>query len=172
MRPFPSPSVLAVSLMALIGCSEPTLKFDQVRAGMTEEQVAGIMGKPVTATQQGNAKYLEYETYDQDRWFGTGRNEKENDQWFFVRMVDGKVESFGKKGDMVPTKIPAPKAEVGPKISLDKREEVVSGRPAAPVPFDLRTELEKLEKLKKDGLITESEFNELRQRVLDKATAQ
>jgi hypothetical protein len=46
----------------------------------------------------------------------------------------------------------------------------LGGSPAAA--FDLRTELEKLEKLKKDGLITEAEFKELRQRVLEKAKAQ
>ncbi|MBK7294054.1 MAG: SHOCT domain-containing protein [Holophagaceae bacterium] len=36
----------------------------------------------------------------------------------------------------------------------------------------MRTELEKLEKLKKDGLINEAEFQALRQKVLDKAKAQ
>jgi hypothetical protein len=41
-----------------------------------------------------------------------------------------------------------------------------------PAAFELRTELEKLEKLKSDGLITEAEFKELRQKVIDKAKAQ
>jgi hypothetical protein len=45
---------------------------------------------------------------------------------------------------------------------------------AAPQPaaFDLRAELEKLEAMNKDGLISETEYKELRQRVLEKAKAQ
>jgi hypothetical protein len=38
--------------------------------------------------------------------------------------------------------------------------------------FDLKTELEKLDKMKKDGLITDDEFKLLRQRAIDKAKVQ
>lgn len=53
------------------------------------------------------------------------------------------------------------------KVSIDKREEVVGGKSSTPAPFDLKTELEKLDNLKKSGLISESEFKELRQRAMD-----
>ena len=101
-----------------------------------------------------------------------------------MRLVDGRVESFGDKKNLDPAKIPTgwadadpkpvtdPKPVVDPKPMVDPRPEPLPAKPAPAAPFDLRTELEKLEKLKKDGLITEVEFKELRQRALDKAKAQ
>jgi hypothetical protein len=150
--------------------------------GQSEDQVFGTLGKPSLAIRQGNVRYLEYETFDQDKWFGVGR--KENVQRFYVRLVDGRVESFGDKKSLDPAKIPTgwadadprpvtdPKPILGSKPTADPKPEPVAPKPAVAPPFDLRNELEKLEKLKKDGLITEAEFKDLRQRALDKAKAQ
>jgi hypothetical protein len=63
--------------------------------------------------------------------------------------------------------------EVGKKVGLDQGEELAranAGASSSPV-SDLRTELEKLEKMKKDGLISEAEFKVLRQKVIEKAEA-
>jgi hypothetical protein len=170
MKPFRAPTVVAVSLMALTGCAEPKATFEKVRVGMTEAQVVGLLGSPTSVFQQGGTKVLEYETFDQDRWFGPGR--KENIQVTVVRLVAGRVEAFGKKGTLAATKAPEGAVLAEAKAGLDLPPEVPDRKPVVAAPFDLRNELEKLEKLKKDGLITEPEFKELRQRVLDKAKAQ
>jgi outer membrane protein assembly factor BamE (lipoprotein component of BamABCDE complex) len=158
-----------------LGCANPSFDLNRVQVGQSEDQVFGTLGKPSLAIRQGNVRYLEYETFDQDKWFGVGR--KENVQRFYVRLVDGRVESFGNKKNLDPAKIPTgwadadPKPVTDPKPLAEPKPEPVAAKPAV-APFDLRTELEKLDKLKKDGLITEAEFKELRQRALDKAKAQ
>ncbi|HEX7552671.1 MAG TPA: hypothetical protein VF378_03905 [Geothrix sp.] len=168
------PTVL-VALVGL-GCSRPTFDINRIQVGMSEDQAFGTLGKPSLAIRQGNVRYLEYELFDQDKWFGVGR--KENVQRFFVRLVDGRVESFGDKKNLDPAKIPTgwadadPKPVTDPKPLIEPKPEMATAKPAPAAPFDLRTELEKLEKLKKDGLITEAEFKDLRQRALDKAKAQ
>jgi hypothetical protein len=180
------PTVL-VALVGL-GCASPTFDINRVQVGMSEDQAFGTLGKPSLAIRQGNVRYLEYETFDQDKWFGVGR--KENVQQFFVRLVDGRVESFGDKKNLDPAKIPTGWADADPKPMTDPRPMFETkptidpnpiadpksvpppAKPVPAAPFDLRTELEKLEKLKKDGLISEAEFKELRQRALDKAKAQ
>jgi outer membrane protein assembly factor BamE (lipoprotein component of BamABCDE complex) len=174
------PTVM-IALVGL-GCAKPSFDINRVQVGMSEDQVFGNLGKPSLAIRQGNVRYLEYETFDQDKWFGVGR--KENVQRFFVRLVEGRVESFGDRKNLDPAKIPTgwadadprpitdPKPLAEPKPSSEPKVEPVAAKAGPAAPFDLRTELEKLEKLKKDGLITEAEFKELRQRALDKAKAQ
>ena len=171
-------ALVTIVLVALVGlgCSNPTFDINRIQVGMSEDQAFGTLGKPSLAIRQGNVRYLEYELFDQDKWFGVGR--KENVQRFFVRLVDGRVESFGDKKNLDPAKIPTgwadadPKPVTDPKPMADPKPEMATAKPVPAAPFDLRTELEKLEKLKKDGLITEAEFKELRQRALDKAKAQ
>ena len=166
--------MVMVALVGL-GCAKPSFDINRVQVGQSEDQVFMALGKPTLAIRQGNVRYLEYETFDQDKWFGVPQ--KENVQRFFVRLVDGRVESFGDRKNLDPAKIPTgwadadPKPVTDPKPLTEPKLEPVVSKPAA-APFDLRTELEKLEKLKKDGLITEAEFKELRQRALDKAKAQ
>lgn len=166
MRPTLVPSALAVCLLAGTGCTGPkTTPEKTVRPGMTEDQVLGLLGKPLALARQGATTYLEYETFDQDRWFGTGR--KENVRVLLVRMLNGRVDAVGRKGDFPTPPMTASPLEVEPKSSLEPPVAVVP-----PVPFDLRTELEKLEKLQKDGLLTEAEHRDLRQRVMEKFKAQ
>ena len=172
MRPILAPSALALGLLALVGCSEPKTTPDKaVRPGMTEGQVVSLLGKPLATARQGSITYLEYETFDQDRWFGTGG--KENVRVLLVRMLNGRVDAVGRKGDFPTPPLAAGHPEAEPSGSLERRTAVVPpAPPVPPVPFDLRTELEKLEKMQKDGLLTEAEYKDLRQRVLEKFKAQ
>ncbi|HEY3271526.1 MAG TPA: hypothetical protein VGJ89_09970 [Geothrix sp.] len=160
MRLIVAPAFLVAALVMSLGCSEPAFTPAKVRVGMTEEQAVAVLGRPAATVVQGATTYLEYETYDQDRWFGGGR--KENVQVFVVRLIGGRVDAVGKKGEVEDTKAPSTRIESYRKPGAE---------PAA-VPFDLRSELEKLEKMKRDGLITEAEYKDLRQRVLDKARSQ
>ena len=156
-----APVLLAAALAVATGCSDPAFTPAKVQMGMTEEQAVAALGRPTATVVQGATTYLEYETYDQDRWFGDGR--KENLRIFVVRLNGGRVDAVGKKGEFDYTR--------GPSIRTEGARKPGAGA-AGPGPFDLRTELEKLETLKKDGLITESEYRDLRQRVMDKARLQ
>lgn len=165
-----TPFLLTASMVAIIGCSKPEVDFSVLTVGMTKAQVVDKVGKPTRVSVTKNLEIFEYEAYDAHSrpFVGVVR---ENYRIRFVRFIDGKVESFGNKGDFDSTKTPTTKLEVDQKIAIDKREELVGGKATGtPAPtFDLKTELEKLEKMKKDGLITEQEYKELRQRALDKA---
>ena len=174
MRQFVAPSLLA---LALLGCAEPSFKPERIQLGMTEEQVLGLMGKPTATTQLEHARILDYETFDQDRWFGAGR--KENIKVFSVRLVEGRVSSAGPKGEAstaLPAALAAPAPVAKPLAAPVQVATPVAAPAVAPTPpvpssgtFDLRTELEKLEKLKQDGLISAAEYQDLRQNVLKKA---
>ena len=175
MRPILAPSALALCLLAQVGCSElKTTPEKAVHPGLTEEQVIGLLGKPLATARQGDTTFFEYETFDQDRWFGTGG--KENVRVLLVRMLNGRVDAVGRKGDFPTPPLAAGHPEAEPSGSLERRTAVVPPAPPVPpvlpVPFDLRTELEKLEKMQKDGLLTEAEYKDLRQRVLEKFKAQ
>lgn len=166
MRPTFAPVLLAAALALSMGCTEPAFTPAKARVGMTEEQVVAALGRPTATIVQGGATFLEYETYDQDRWFGSGR--KENVQVFLVRLTGGKVDAVGKKGDLEDPKAPSTRIEGAGKPGAEPA--AATAVPSAP--FDLRAELEKLEKLQRDGLITEAEFRDLRQHALDKAKSQ
>jgi hypothetical protein len=156
----------AVSLacLLLIGCAQPKPEFGNIGAGMSEAEVVQKLGKPSTIAMQGQTKYLEYESWDVDPWYGN----RINFQVFFVRIINGHVESFGRRGDFNSTKNPTNDININQKIDTTSSQGTKTQPQEA---FDLQNELSKLEKIKKDGLITDSEYQQIRQRLIDKAKA-
>lgn len=143
-----------------LGCTRPDLDVSRLRAGMTKKEVLERTGSPSRMTVTNDTEVWEYEAYER---YGAI---KVNQRSRFVRFVRGQVDAFGTLEDLK-----AGRAAQGAQAPAMKGGAPISQAPAAPA-FDLRTELEKLEKLKKDGLISEAEFQELRKKVLDKARAQ
>lgn len=163
-------TALALALPALVslGCTKPDLDVTKLRVGMTRKEVLERAGGPTRTTVTNDTEVLEYEAYDR---YGAI---KINNRTQYVRLVNGRVDAFGTLEDLKAGR-PSPRAqETRLKASPTAREGGADERAASPaaLAFDLRTELEKLEKLKKDGLISETEFQELRQKVMDKARAQ
>lgn len=76
---------------------------------------------------------------------------------YYVRFVDGSVESYGRKGDFDSTKDPA----------VEVREVRVEGD-SGEEPCDLYSELKKLEELRADGLLTAEEFEAQKKKVLER----
>lgn len=153
--------LLALPVLVSLGCAKPDLDFVKIRHGMTQKDIVARLGEPTRTTVAPPYDVFEYEAYDR---YGAL---KVNQRSQFIRFLDGRVESFGNLEDLGTPKALSAKTPAAP---------AAAPAPAAPAPppaaFDLRGELEKLEKLKKDGLISEAEFQELRQRVLAKAKAQ
>ncbi|MCE1204680.1 MAG: SHOCT domain-containing protein [Holophagaceae bacterium] len=169
MRSSLIPFAIVASTVALVGCwrDKPEVDLTRISVGMPKEDVIRALGKPTRVAVQGGVEYLEYEAYDNSGWDNIG---KRNYRWLFVRIVNGKADAFGRKGDFNTTKNTT--VDFNVKQQIDTK--VTPGTPAAQgaAPFDLKSELEKLQKMKEGGLITEAEYQQLRQRALDKAKAQ
>ena len=144
-------ALLVVPIVAMLGCTiRPN--FEMISVGWSKEQVRAALGKPDTIATQGKTEYWNYkETWDMGVQLRG---------WWFVRFIDGKVESFGAKGDFDSTKDPTQK------IIIDKTDKITMD---SVTKFDLATELAKLEKLKKDGLITAEDYEVLKKRAIEKA---
>ncbi|MBP1773221.1 MAG: hypothetical protein H6P99_2384 [Holophagaceae bacterium] len=149
--------LLAVPVAFAISCKKPDLDYGKLQIGITKKEVADRAGQPTRTSVQGAVEIWEYEAYD--RYGAMAVNRRSH----FVRFVDGRVDFFGTREALEATKPSAARATPGAKAGA------AAPQPAA---FDLRAELEKLEAMKKDGLISETEYKELRQRVLEKAKAQ
>ena len=144
-------ALLVVPIILMVGCGTPQPSFDRISVGMTKEQVKAVIGKPDAVATQGKTEYWNY---------------RETAVWpevmWFVRFIDGKVESFGQRGDFDSTKDPTQK------VIIDKTDKVTIDKPSRES-FDLATELAKLDKLKKDGLISAEDYELLKKRAIEKA---
>jgi len=136
---------LVVSIIVMFGCSLGP-SFDRIAVGFSKEQVEKALGKPDTIAVQGKTEDWKYE----------------DDSWYFVRFIDAKVESFGSSGDFDSTK---DKTE---KIIIDKIDRITSDK-TVNTSFDLATEISKLDKLKKDGLISAEDYELLKKKAIEKA---
>lgn len=86
-------------------------------------------------------------------------------EWYYVRLVDSHVDSFGHKGDFNTTKNPTADFNINQKITTDSKGTAPDSDPRS----DLFTRLRKLQALKDDGLLTEDEFQKLRRKAIEEA---
>ena len=82
----------SAAIAATRGQSPNTI--NDVRVGMNRDQVESIMGKPSSISAKDGIEYMTY----------TLGNEP-----YFVRLVSGKVDAFGRKGDFDSTQVPTTK---------------------------------------------------------------
>jgi hypothetical protein len=145
----------------LVGCATSG-KINTVSAGMTKNQVIDVMGVPDTVSAQGGSEYLSY--------FLCYSNcaalvmDNRGRDWYYVHLVNGTVESYGKKGDFDSTKIPTTRVEQINTIKQDMRiqdSRVIESS-------DKYSELAKLKGLLDSGTITKDEFDEQKKRILAK----
>lgn len=149
------PLLLAITLLAP-GCMTPTSRLNRISVGMTKEEVTNAIGQPVSTAAQGGAEVFRYHlsTPEQVMWTG-GYNEH------FVRFVGGRVESYGRMGDFDSTKNPTVEVKTDSKVSSDSNVKIdASG--------DLYTDLKKLEDLRKDGILTQEEFDAEKKKLLER----
>lgn len=163
--------VISALAIVMVGCfrDKPEVDLTRVSVGMRKDEVIQALGKPTRVSVQGPVEYLEYESYENSGWDWKG---KRNFQFMFVRIINGKVDSFGRKGDFDTTKNPTTDINVNQRIEAKVSSTTANSPAPQPGTFDLKAELEKLEKMKKEGLLNEQEYQQLRQRAIDKAKAQ
>jgi outer membrane protein assembly factor BamE (lipoprotein component of BamABCDE complex) len=91
--------VLAV--MVLLSACATAGRINRVSLGMTKEEVISVMGNPVSTSANGDTEFLSYrlsETAD-EAFAGVVRP-------YFIRVKNGKVDSYGRAGDFNSTKDP------------------------------------------------------------------
>jgi hypothetical protein len=89
-------TILIIGLAALLaaGCLERASKINGVSLGMTKEQVLKVMGPPASMTADTNAVYLNYALAESGPTFGTPAVATP----YEIKLVDGKVVSYGRAG--------------------------------------------------------------------------
>ncbi|MCU0651542.1 MAG: hypothetical protein MUC39_01185 [Candidatus Omnitrophica bacterium] len=92
--------MLLVLCLGLCGCVTTSSRINNISLGMTKANVLRSMGTPTSTSAKGTTEYLTYKlivAYDRvDPIY--------ND--YFVKLIDGKVESYGKVGDFDSVKNP------------------------------------------------------------------
>jgi hypothetical protein len=99
--------VLLILTVMLCGCESATHwskrpDFTKIHIGMSQTEVIQAFGKPEDMSAQGKVVYL---TYTWTPWYDHNGADG-NKEYYFVRLIDNKVESFGKRGDFDSTKPP------------------------------------------------------------------
>lgn len=90
-------------------------RLNRVGLGMTKPEVIANLGQPDSVSAKGNTEYLNYRlAYEKDYsgcwYFGIFTVAHKAD--YFVRLVEGKVDAYGKLGDFDSTKDPKAKIEL------------------------------------------------------------
>jgi len=146
--------ILACSLSGCMAMVHGTAdQLNKISVGMPKDEVLKVLGPPKIVSADKGIEYLQY------RWVKTVIATDAN--WpddYFVAIRDGKVASFGRKGDFDSTKTPTKRIEIDQTI----REQQVGSRDK-----DLYTELKKLKELKDTGVITDAEFESQKKKLLE-----
>ncbi len=146
--------VLLLIALTLWGCMTAH-KMNRVGLGMTKAEVISAIGNPVSVSAQGQAEYLNYSFSET---FADGARTTP----YYVRLVDGKVESYGRTGDFDSTKDPR-------KIIVEREDTIKADITSHKSnDADMYTKLMKLKQLKDDGILTEEEFQRAKADVLKK----
>lgn len=146
-------SFFAVAALLLSACATAH-KISALQIGMSKQEVIAVMGPPASTSARGGTEYLNYALSETDDDAFRGWTKP-----YFVRLVNGKVDAYGRMGDFDSTKIPTFRLGTDEKI----RQEV-----NLKTDGDLYTELKKLKELKDSGVITEAEFQAQKKKLLDK----
>lgn len=90
-----------LSLCLLAGCYTSASRLNSVHLGMSEPEVVKVLGQPTNRAESKNGLILNYSLMEQ---VGVPA------QPYYVKLVDGKVDSYGRNGASVQgVTLPQPK---------------------------------------------------------------
>lgn len=160
---------IALLLLALLsGCSTTADKLNDVRIGMTKDQVIALLGKADSMSAQANIEYLTY-------YLSTDSDSFNRERAYSVRLVDGKVESFGRFMQLFdiynrPVTGAAPmmgtSTMMGPSSMMGSTQVI---RVPASNANDIASQITRLKKLKDEGTLTEEEFQKAKEKVISES---
>ena len=87
----------------LVGCYTSADVMSELSVGMTKSEVISLMGKPDSVSAQNGLEYMSYSLRTSTSFT---RNTFGYQGVYYVRLVNGRVESYGKVGDFDSTKDP------------------------------------------------------------------
>lgn len=145
--------IVIVSVL-LSGCFAKAGRTSGVHYGMSKQEVVAVMGAPVSVSTQGSSQYLSYPVCDTDNQTPNGIMRP-----YVVRLIDGRVESYGTTGDV---------GSLQTSTGRHESDQIVKQDVRAKEPVDLYTELMKLKELKDTSVITDEEFRFQKRRILEK----
>ena len=158
----------AVLVGALLAGCQSSAKLNEVRIGMTKAEVTSLMGTPDSTSAQANVEYMTYYLTSES---GYGR-----DQPYMVRLVNGKVESFGRFSQLFdlynrPVTNATPGQADFPQLGVTAAAAYIAGAASGPytsgpAPVDLATEIGRLKALRDQGVLTEEEFQKAKAKLL------
>ena len=136
-------------------------KLNALRIGMSRPETLAIMGTPDSTSAQANVEYL---VYDLDSDPGV------SDRTYVIRLVAGRVESFGRFSELadlydrpVTASVPEQPDASGPGFN---RGIPAPGFAPAPGAADLAGQLRLLKALRDAGALTDAEFTKAKGKVL------
>lgn len=132
----------------LTGCYTAE-KLNSIHIGMTKDQVTSLLGQPDSTSAQANIEYLTYYlSTDNGRYYG-------GEQPYSVRLVDGKVESFGRFMQLfdIYNRPPTGSTVNAPTWAPHNNT-------------DIATQLMRLKALKDQGALTDEEFQQAKIKLL------
>lgn len=128
-------------------------KLNDISIGMTKAQVISVLGPPRSTSATNGIEYMQYS------WVKSAIAANANFPVdYYVALQNGKVTSYGQKGDFNSTKVPTRRIEIDQTVRHDD---------ASTARKDLYLELKKLQDLKESGVITDEEFRSQKKKLLD-----
>jgi outer membrane protein assembly factor BamE (lipoprotein component of BamABCDE complex) len=92
---------MTMAAMLATGCATAN-KMNSVSIGMTKQEVIGVLGPPTSTSAKEGLEYLNYLFSDDGL----------KDSPYFVRVINGKVDSYGRLGDFDSTKTSETKSTI------------------------------------------------------------
>lgn len=105
---------LVTTLMA--GCApllHSSTKLNRLNIGMSKQDVLNVMGEPVSTSAANSLEYLTYNLHV------SGHPRGQEYTPHFVRLKNGKVDSYGRIGDFDSTKSPETKTTIDLNINKE-----------------------------------------------------
>ena len=90
--------VMLVAAILATGCVGNASKLNSVSIGMTKQDVISALGSPSSTSAKEGVEYLNYHFRDTELFTLSG-------QPYFVRITNGKVDSYGRLGDFDSTNV-------------------------------------------------------------------
>ncbi len=93
--------VMVIAAVLATGCATAN-KMNSVSIGMTKQEAISVLGSPTSTSAKEGLEYLNY-LFSEDGF---------KESLYFVRIINGKVDSYGRLGDFDSTKSPETKSTI------------------------------------------------------------
>jgi hypothetical protein len=137
------------------GCMSSSAALNKIAIGMTKDQILTILGQPDSMSAQANIEYLTYYLVSDS---GYGR-----DQPYMVRIVDGKVESFGRGFQLYDIQN-RPISTTG--SASTPPATVIQTTGSSSSSSDIASQLQRLKTMHDQGVLSDDEFAKAKAKVI------